>query len=442
MAGERAVNSERLPLAIGRMGTRAAGQSREGVPTADAKRAMTLARRVAKQLALDGGPHVIREMQSERLGDMTPQVRRSIEMPVRVVLEGFLRQPKTIADRRWAVVPFVGRRPVGATSVLCLTLHRAPHLIRALEHRFEAIPLKRIRGVQSEPQDRYPIVGITHPRRAAVWTACPLSRRPHESILRPRSDVDDHVMRDVIDRLLPLAGMTRDRFERVLTHLAPDAGRGRPWSLPLSQRALIACIALRTNLTLRELAALFMTSTSTVHRVMVAITPRLAACAATVNRDRRWAWVVDGTLIPTRDHRCAAKSKNYRWSCNAQILVRRHDLLVIATTAGGPGNRNDPVHYRGSTVQAWCQRHGHVLADGGYRGVAELVTPRFKGNRIVRDHRWRRHRRHRARVEHAIARLKNWRVLRDHRRRGCHLPATLAAVAFLHNLQVDLRNNP
>jgi hypothetical protein len=41
-----------------------------------------------------------------------------------------------------------------------------------------------------------------------------------------------------------------------------------------------------------------------------------------------------------------------------------------------------------------------------------------------------------------MARLKNWRVLRDHRRRGCHVAATLAAVAFLHNLHLDeLRDN-
>jgi hypothetical protein len=67
--------------------------------------------------------------------------------------------------------------------------------------------------------------------------------------------------------------------------------------------------------------------------------------------DRRESWVVDGTLIPTRDHSHAAKSKNYRWSCNAQILIRRRDLRIVATTAGGPGNRNDPVHYRGSWIE-------------------------------------------------------------------------------------------
>jgi NAD(P)H-dependent flavin oxidoreductase YrpB (nitropropane dioxygenase family) len=63
------------------------------------------------------------------------------------------------------------------------------------------------------------------------------------------------------------------------------------------------------------------------------------------------------TLIPTRDHSHAAKSKNYRYSCNAQVLVRRPDLEVVATAAGGPGNRNDPAHYLGSEVQVLCKLH-------------------------------------------------------------------------------------
>ena len=108
----------------------------------------------------------------------------------------------------------------------------------------------------------------------------------------------------------------------------------------------------------------------------------------------------------------------------------------VAAAAGGPGDRNDPLHDRGSSVEGLCRRHGRVFADGGYRGVAELITPVFRRRRIVRDRAWRHHRRRRARVEHAIARLKNWRVLRDHRRRGCHLADTLNAVAFLHNLHL------
>lgn len=191
---------------------------------------------------------------------------------------------------------------------------------------------------------------------------------------------------------------------------------------------------------MRALAALFNVSKSGAHRILSDLVPRLADLFGRVaDRDRRWSWVLDGTLIPTRDHTAAAKSKNYRWSCNVQVLIRRKDLRVVAVSGGGPGNRNDPIHYRDTQVQTLCRQHGRVLADGGYRGQGELVTPVFRDNRIVRDSRWRRHRRRRARVEHAIARLKDWRILRDHRRRGVALPSTIKAVALLHNLRIAMR---
>jgi len=177
-------------------------------------------------------------------------------------------------------------------------------------------------------------------------------------------------------RMLVLAAITRPRLAAVIHRLPPERRRGRPWSCSLARRILVVCAALRTNLTIRELAASFAISKSAVHRILSTMTPRLAALGAQRRPDdRRESWVVDGTLIPTRDHRRAARSKNYRWSCNAQILIRRRDLRIVATTAGGPGNRNDPVHYRGSSIEARCKQHGRVLADGGYRGIPELVTP-------------------------------------------------------------------
>ena len=116
------------------------------------------------------------------------------------------------------------------------------------------------------------------------------------------------------------------------------------------RRVLLTCIALRTNLTFRELALLVGTTKSTAHRIVAALVPRLALLASSARHDQRWSWIVDGTLVPTRDHIAAARSKNYRWSCNAQVLVRRRDLRVIAASAGGPGNCNDTVDYRGSVV--------------------------------------------------------------------------------------------
>jgi hypothetical protein len=206
--------------------------------------------------------------------------------------------------------------------------------------------------------------------------------------------------------------------------------RGRPWALSLEQRVVIACTRLRTHLMVRELAA--------AHRIVTDIVQRIAALAraprSPTRLGRRWNARADARS----PRRC--QGKDYRWSCNAQVLIRRTDLHVIAISGCGPGNRNDPIHYRGTEIEHLCQWHGRVLADGGYRGVRELVTPVSRGRRILRNHVWRRHRRRRARAEHAIARLKDWRVLRDHRRRGRRLIESLRAVALLLNLNIELRN--
>ena len=235
-------------------------------------------------------------------------------------------------------------------------------------------------------------------------------------------------------------GMRERELDVTVDHLRPtERRRGRPWARSLRRRVFIVCFALRTNLTLRELAAVFSISRSQAHRIVTDLVPRLAALL-TIDFDRRRSWIVDGTLVPTRDHTTAAKSKNYRWSCNLQVLVRR-DLRVIAISGGGRGNRNDPVHYCGSDIETLCRYYRRVLADGGYRGQRHLITPRFHGRRIIRDRAWKHHRKRRARVEHAIARLTCWRVLRDHRRRGRHLQDTARAVAVLHNVRIEFRDS-
>jgi hypothetical protein len=60
--------------------------------------------------------------------------------------------------------------------------------------------------------------------------------------------------------------------------------------------------------------------------------------------------------------------------------------------------------------------------------------------RIIRDY----HRRITARVEHAIARLKDWQILRQCRRRGDAINHTLQIIAGLWNLKNHrpLRVNP
>src|SRR5438128_1308515 len=114
-----------------------------------------------------------------------------------------------------------------------------------------------------------------------------------------------------------LIGVAPSAFDSLVQRLtyAPRRCRGRPWSLALPARIQIACMYLRTNLTVRELAAVCSISKSHVHRILSDVVPRIAArFVAPTKEARHRTWIVDGTLVPTRDHLAAAKSKNHRWS--------------------------------------------------------------------------------------------------------------------------------
>ena len=199
---------------------------------------------------------------------------------------------------------------------------------------------------------------------------------------------------------MPLTGLDHRQFATIVeaaTAMLP-AARGRRWQLTITDRLLLTTVAMRTNLTIRQLAGVFDISKSQAHRVVDRHTRLLATLLPlTVDLDRRWPWTLDGTLIPTRDHRVAGQSKHHRYSTNAQVLARRTDLTIVAIDGGRPGNRNDVVHYRDSHLPSLIKSHGRVLADGGYHGIPKLRTPRFEGNRIVRDQAWRHHHRTRAR---------------------------------------------
>lgn len=68
----------------------------------------------------------------------------------------------------------------------------------------------------------------------------------------------------------------------------------------------------RTNLTMRQLGALFGVSKSTVDRVIDHIAPLLALAPARRPHPPGAVLIVDGTLVPPRDRTVAASSKNYR----------------------------------------------------------------------------------------------------------------------------------
>lgn len=125
--------------------------------------------------------------------------------------------------------------------------------------------------------------------------------------------------------------------------------------------------------------------------------------------------IVDGTLVPTRDHTVAAKSKSYRYSTN----------------------RNDSLAFVASGVDD-ATRTTTVIADGGYRGTRAVIPHRRRAkDQPLVD--WKEtnnasHRKVRARIEHTFAKMKVWKVLRDCWLRGKGSAEAMADIARLHNL--------
>jgi hypothetical protein len=212
--------------------------------------------------------------------------------------------------------------------------------------------------------------------------------------------------------------------------------RGRPWSLPLEDRVLLVAAYWRTNLTLRQLAPLFGISKSSADRIIDHIGPLLAL----KQRQRFHAGtvlIVDGTLVPTRDHSITERSKNYRYSTNHQVVVDADTRLVVAVGRPVPGNRNDCKAWAESGAKAAVGRTT-TIADGGYQGTG-LVIPhrRPAGGELCggkQEHN-RSHKQVRARVEHVFARMKTWKVLRDCRLKGDGVHYAILGIAHLHNLR-------
>ncbi|MGI9018144.1 MAG: hypothetical protein ACR2HR_13750 [Euzebya sp.] len=65
-------------------------------------------------------------------------------------------------------------------------------------------------------------------------------------------------------RLLPLTGLTVPVVSQIATHLDRRPRSGRPWTLALPDWIVVCCAALRTNLTVRQIAAVFDTAALTL----------------------------------------------------------------------------------------------------------------------------------------------------------------------------------
>ncbi|MEU0852070.1 transposase [Streptomyces flaveolus] len=241
--------------------------------------------------------------------------------------------------------------------------------------------------------------------------------------------------------IAPFTGLSPRQFGRLLTALrregADPARKGRPWSLPLEDRVLLVAAYWRTNLTLRQLAPLFAVSKSAADRIIDHLGSSLA-----FQQRRRFhkdaVLIVDGTLVPTRDHTVAEQSKNYRYSTNHQVVIDADTRLVVAVGRPVPGNRNDCKAGELSGAKDAIGRTTTVIADGGYRGTG-LVIPHRRDPGQAELPGWkeehnRSHRKVRARVEHAFARMKTWKILRDCRLKGDGVHHAMLGIARLHNL--------
>ncbi|MEU1666300.1 transposase [Streptomyces sparsogenes] len=240
--------------------------------------------------------------------------------------------------------------------------------------------------------------------------------------------------------IAPLTGLSPRQFTKLVTALRREGTnpvrKGRPWGLPLEDRVLVVAAYWRTNLTLRQLAPLFGVSKSAADRIIA----RLGASLALQPRKRfrrDTVLIVDGTLVPTRDHTIAEQSKNYRYSTNHQVIIDADTRLVVAVGRPVPGNRNDCKAWELSGAKDAIGRTT-VIADGGYRGTG-LIIPHRRDPDQAELPTWKEehnasHRKVRARVEHTFARMKSWKILRDCRLKGDGVHHAVLGIARLHNL--------
>ncbi|MFD9605183.1 transposase [Streptomyces sp. NPDC059970] len=239
--------------------------------------------------------------------------------------------------------------------------------------------------------------------------------------------------------IAPFTGLSPRRFSELVTAIrreqATDPHPGRPWSLSLEDRVLLVTAYWRTNLTMRQLAPLFGISKSSADRIIDHLGPMLALQPRKRFR-KDTLLIVDGTLVPTRDHTVAEQSKNYRYSTAHQVVIDADTRRVVVVGRPLPGNRHDSRGWEESGAKA-AVGNTMTIADGGYQGTG-LVIPhrRRKGEKLPswKEEHNRSHKQVRARVVHTFARMKTWQILRDCRLKGEGVHHGILGVARLHNL--------
>ncbi len=134
--------------------------------------------------------------------------------------------------------------------------------------------------------------------------------------------------------------------------------------------------------------------------------------------------------MPTRDHRLAAPSKDYRYSANVPVAIDADTRRVIATGDAHPGNRNDCTVYRDSGIRHKLAGRP-VMADGGYQGNAEVIMT-YREPRDGSDlPDWKQH----LNADHRTVRARTGQdevleTLRDYRRAANTLNDTVSGIAL------------
>ncbi|MFF0476493.1 transposase [Streptomyces sp. NPDC004284] len=192
-----------------------------------------------------------------------------------------------------------------------------------------------------------------------------------------------------------------------------------------------------TGLRMRQLAPLFGVSPATVCRVIQRLRPLPAIESVVCPADAvERLWIVDGTLIPFRDRKTGISSRNYRFPANVQVIIDADTKLVTAEARPVPGNTADARARRDSGPAAVCEGLT-MLADGAYINTGLVVPHRKRPGRALlpgKEEDDAEHRRVRARVEHAFARMKHCKILHDCRQRANGLHHAVQAVAHMNNL--------
>jgi hypothetical protein len=149
-------------------------------------------------------------------------------------------------------------------------------------------------------------------------------------------------------------GLSARQFGKLVSIVAgrggEQTGAGRRWGLPLADRVLLVAIYYRTNRTLRQIAPLFGVSKSAAGRIVDHLAGHLVLEPQTRRQRPDTVLIVDGTLVPTHHRRMSARSNNYRYSTNLQVVIDANSQLTVTVGKPLPGNRNDCQAFTDSGV--------------------------------------------------------------------------------------------